>query len=103
MIRTKVLALGFGVTLGLTGIAAAIPTTSWAADCPTYPASTCITPGVTIPPATTSTGNVAFTNDGSALPFTGADIEQLSAVGGVALIGGTLLVARSRRRRRADA
>ena len=103
MIRTKMLALGFGVTLGLTGLAAGMPTSSFASTtaCP-YPLTTCSTPGVTTPP-TTVPDAIAFTNDGTSLPFTGADIEQLSAVGGAALIGGTLLVARSRRRRRADA
>ena len=36
---------------------------------------------------------------GGSLPFTGADIEELSVAGGVALVLGGVLVRRSRRRR----
>jgi LPXTG-motif cell wall-anchored protein len=46
---------------------------------------------------------VSTKSSGGNLPFTGADIEELTAIGGGALLVGGILVRRSRNRRRAEA
>jgi LPXTG-motif cell wall-anchored protein len=113
MKRTKVLALGFSTALCAAG-AAIMPAAAWADSTTTtctpstYPLVTCpptyggsggsITPPVDAP----APSAIAFSNASSgALPFTGADIEQMAAVGGTALVLGSVLVARKRRRARA--
>lgn len=112
MKQSKLLAFGFCATLGFAGLAAAIPSASWAdsTTCPNYPlVTTCNTPptygstGGSTPPTAgvTEPSGVAFTNSTGALPFTGADIEQMAVVGGSALMVGSVLVARKRRRARA--
>jgi len=115
--RTKVLGLGLCATSVLfAGATMVMPSVSWA-DTPSYPGCTstatsgpsCTPPSggntVTVPPATT--GQVVFTptepvtSASAALPFTGADIEQMTAVGGTALVLGSVLVVRRRRRAKA--
>jgi hypothetical protein len=41
-------------------------------------------------------------SSGGSLPFTGADVEELSVIGAGALVAGGVLVRRGRRRRRAE-
>jgi LPXTG-motif cell wall-anchored protein len=109
--RTKVLGLGLCATsLWFAGAALVMPSASWA-DTPSYPG--CTTTSCTPPSSgsnggtTAPAGQVVFTptepvtSASSALPFTGADIEQMTAVGGTALVLGSVLVARRRRRARA--
>ncbi len=114
MKRTKVLAFGFCAAL-CAGGAAVMPAVAWADSGTTtctpsaYPLVTCPPPsyggsgGSTTPtPVTPASSAIAYTNaSAGSLPFTGADIEQMAAVGGTALILGSVLVARKRRRVRA--
>jgi hypothetical protein len=105
--KSKLLGLGLGLTLATLGVAA-VPATAAFADSTCY--TGCSTPVSSIPPQVTPT--VVTTpapepplvqTNGGALPFTGADIEGMAAVGAGALVVGGLMVRRSRRVRRAAA
>jgi hypothetical protein len=115
--KRKLLGLGLGLTLSTLGVAAAaVPATAAFADTTCY---TGCTTAITSPPTTAPTPQVAPTvvttpaptpteppvvkAAASSLPFTGADIEEMAAVGAGALLVGGLLVRRSRRVRRAAA
>ncbi len=113
MKRTKVLAFGFCAAL-CAGGAAVMPATAWADSGTTactpsaYPLVTCPPPSyggsggsITPTPTTPAPSAIAYTSASGDLPFTGADIEQMAAVGGSALLLGSVLVARKRRRVRA--
>jgi LPXTG-motif cell wall-anchored protein len=111
MKRTRVLTMGFSAVLVAAG-AAVMPAAAWAdgttATCGPYPLQACPPPppqfggtGSSEPTPPTSSA-IAFSDaSGGSLPFTGADIEQMAAVGGTALVLGSVLVARKRRRARA--
>jgi hypothetical protein len=104
--KSKLLGLGLGLTLTTLGVAA-VPATAAFADSTCY--TGCTTPA-TSPPTTptplVTTPVVAPVEPkaaGTSLPFTGADIEGMAAIGGGALVAGGLMVRRSRRVRRAAA
>ncbi|MGH9016993.1 MAG: hypothetical protein ACRDY1_04510 [Acidimicrobiales bacterium] len=96
--KIRLLGLGLGSILTLAGVV--VPAAMASAD------STCYT-GCTAPPPSghvpdgpvVKTASVAS----SSLAFTGADIEEMTAIGGGALLLGGVLVGRSRRRSRARA
>jgi hypothetical protein len=93
--KMKWLGLGFGTMLTLAGVV--VPAVTASAD------STCYI-GCTPPPPSSTDGpkpvTDATTVSSGSLAFTGADIEEMTALGGGALIVGGALVRRSRRRSR---
>ena len=96
--KIRWLGLGLGSMMTLAGVML-----------PAMPAnaeSTCYT-GCPAPPPSSHDGPLPVTKTVSvssgALAFTGADIEQMTAIGGGALVMGGVLVRRSRRRNRANA
>jgi hypothetical protein len=105
--KSKLLGLGLGLTLSALGVvavpaAAAFGDASQPATCYTgctTPATGTSTP-VTVAPEPLSTP-IEPTQAPAAggLPFTGADIEEMAAVGAGALVLGGLMVRRSRRQR----
>ncbi len=94
MKRTFLLATGLASAAGVL----AVPSIALAQSTCTYPFAGCTptTPTGGTTPSTPAPATKAATS--SSLPFTGADVEQLAAIGGVAIIAGGLLVRRSRRR-----
>ncbi|HLM96866.1 MAG TPA: hypothetical protein VK283_11165 [Acidimicrobiales bacterium] len=108
--KSKLLGLGLGLTMSALGVAA-VPAAAAFADTSVQPA-TCYT-GCTTPATGTSTPvtvapqplQVAPVQEpaASGLPFTGADIEEMAAVGAGALVLGGVMVRRSRRQRQATA
>jgi hypothetical protein len=94
MARKALIGAGLAATsLGI--VAITVPT-------PAFADSTCYT-GCTPPPPTGGNGGgtpakVATAASSSSLPFTGADVEELAAIGGAAILLGGLMVRRSRRR-----
>ena len=108
--KSKLLGLGLGLTMSALGVAA-VPAAAAFADTSVQPA-TCYT-GCTTPATGTSTPvtvapqplQVAPVQEPTAggLPFTGADIEEMAAVGAGALVLGGVMVRRSRRQRQATA
>jgi hypothetical protein len=108
--KSKLLGLGLGLTLATLGVAAVPAAAAFADTAPTTCYTGCTT-AITSPPVTTATvttpvtepAPIAQTQAGSTLPFTGADIEEMAAVGAGALMVGGLMVRRSRRVRRATA
>ncbi len=96
--KMRWLGLGLGCTLTLAGVM--VPAVAANAD------STCYT-GCSSPPPSSHTpdGTVtkAQTASSTNLAFTGADIEEMTVIGGGALIVGGVLVRRNRRRSRAHA
>jgi hypothetical protein len=107
--KSKLLGLGLGLTLSTLGVAA-VPATAAFADTtcytgcssPTSGPAPMVTPTVVTNPAPTQAPTLAKAS-GGALPFTGADISEMAAVGGGALLVGGLMVRRSRRVRQATA
>ncbi|HUI02019.1 MAG TPA: hypothetical protein VLZ77_00635 [Acidimicrobiales bacterium] len=103
--KNKLVGLGLGLALSTLGVVVA-PTMA-SADSTCY--TGCSTPsGSTIPttPAVTqaTTPTLAKTEPiSSGLAFTGADIEEMAAVGAGALVLGGVLVRRSRKQRQASA
>jgi hypothetical protein len=107
--KSKLLGLGLGLTLSTLGVVAVPAAVAFADTAP----STCYTgceTSITSPPVTTAVtpvvtepAPIAKTAAGATLPFTGADIEEMVAVGAGALMVGGLMVRRSRRVRRAAA
>ena len=107
--KSKLLGLGLGLTLSTLGVVAVPAAVAFADTAP----STCYTgceTSITSPPVTTAVtpvvtepAPIAKTAAGATLPFTGADIEGMVAVGAGALMVGGLMVRRSRRVRRAAA
>src|ERR1019366_8021559 len=103
--KSKLLGLGLGLTLTTLGVAA-VPATAAFADTTCYTGCTAPatsppnTPLVTTPAVVPVEPKAQGTN---ALPFTGADIEGMAAIGGGALVAGGLMVRRSRRVRQAAA
>jgi hypothetical protein len=100
----KRIVLGAGLAVSLAGVAQ-IPSAAYGDSC--YP--TCNAPtvptngggGVTSPATSSNSGGQAPVQaPSSALAFTGTDIEELSAIGVAAILGGGLLVRRGRRRAR---
>jgi hypothetical protein len=105
--RGAVLAAGLGISaLGVL----AVPSAALADTTCVYPFTNCtptngpdngtavVNSGTLTAPPTASTSSIP-TASSSSLAFTGADIEELSAIGGAAIIAGGFLVRRSRRRR----
>jgi hypothetical protein len=100
--RRRILGLGLGLALGMVG-AGAIPATAFAdstcyIECapPTAGGGGSSSPvGVTAEPVTPVTAG----SSGSALAFTGADIEELTLMGVGAMAVGGLLFGYSRKRR----
>jgi hypothetical protein len=107
--KSKLLGMGLGLTLSALGVVA-VPAAVAYADTPAQPATCytgCTTPamGTSTPipaplPLTTPIAPVQEPAAGG-LPFTGADIEGMAAVGAGALILGGFMVRRSRRVRQA--
>ncbi|HTZ10412.1 MAG TPA: hypothetical protein VMB72_15170 [Acidimicrobiales bacterium] len=106
--KSKIVGMGVGLAMATLGIVA-VPVGLAYADTTTAP-STCytgcsapqqVTPPVTEPPSApvTTPAVVAPTQapTSSSLPFTGADIEGMAAIGAGALVLGGVLVRRSRR------
>jgi hypothetical protein len=106
--KSKLLGLGLGLTLSTLGVAA-VPAAAAFADAPTTCYTGCSTamtsppPTVPTPLVTTPTVEPKAQSTASSLPFTGADIEEMAAVGAGALLVGGLMVRRSRRVRQAAA
>lgn len=96
--KIKLLGLGLGSILTLAGVM--VPAVAASAD------STCYT-GCTPPPPSSHDGPLpatkAVTVSSTALAFTGADIGEMTIIGGGTLIVGGVLVRRGRRRNRAHA
>ncbi|HEY7948609.1 MAG TPA: hypothetical protein VID75_13105 [Acidimicrobiales bacterium] len=90
--KMRWLGLGLGTVLTLAGVV--VPSVTASAD------STCYTGCSSPPPSShqpTPATKVSVASDG--LAFTGADIEEMTALGAGALVVGGVLVRRSRRRR----
>jgi len=111
--KSRLLGLGLGLTMATLGVAA-VPAAAAFADTAPSTCYTGCTTAITSPPVTTATvtpvttpvtepAPIAQTQAGSTLPFTGADIEEMAAVGAGALMVGGLMVRRSRRVRRVTA
>jgi hypothetical protein len=107
--KSKLLGLGMGLTLSALGVAA-VPAAAAFADTAPSTCYTGCTTSITSPPTipitttvVTEPAPIAKTAAGASLPFTGADIEEMAAVGAGALMVGGLMVRRSRRVRRAAA
>jgi LPXTG-motif cell wall-anchored protein len=94
--KIRWLGLGLGTVLTLAGVI--VPAATANADSTCYTGCTPPPPSNDGPPPTK-----VVTVSSSALAFTGADIEGMTAIGGGALIAGGVLVRRSRRRNRAHA
>jgi hypothetical protein len=96
----KLLGLGLGVALSTFGVIVA-PAIAYA-DTTCYTGCSAPSNNVVTPPA--SPAVVAHSDPASGgLAFTGADIGEMAAIGGGALLVGGALVQRSRRQRRANA
>jgi hypothetical protein len=89
--KTRWLGLGLGVTLTLAGVM--IPAATAGADSTCYTGCTPTTPDGH-PPAAAVDAQVSSSD----LAFTGADIEEMTAIGAGALIVGGVLLRRNRRR-----
>jgi hypothetical protein len=93
--KTRLLGIGLGSILTLAGVIG--PTMTASAD-----SSTCYT-GCTTPPPSSHDGPPPVTKTvsvkTSSLAFTGADIEEMTVIGGGALVAGGFLMRRSRRNR----
>lgn len=110
--KSKLLGLGLGLTMSTLGVVAVPAAVAFADTAPSTCYTGCTT-SITSPPVTTATATVttpvtepapiAQQAAGSTLPFTGADIEEMAAVGAGALMVGGLMVRRSRRVRRVTA
>jgi len=107
--KSKLLGLGLGLTLATLGVAAVPAAAAFADTAPTTCYTGCTT-AIPSPPVTTAStpvvsepAPIAKTAAGGTLPFTGADIEEMAAVGAGALMVGGLMVRRSRRVRRVTA
>ncbi|HVC71025.1 MAG TPA: hypothetical protein VNC61_12290 [Acidimicrobiales bacterium] len=91
--KIRWLGIGLGTVLTFAGVV--VPSVTASAD------STCYTGCSSPPPSshepTPATKTVSVSSDG--LAFTGADIEEMTALGAGALVVGGVLVRRSRRRR----
>jgi len=100
--KVEKLLLGAGLSVSALGVAAiAVPTAAYAQENCTYNSGGAIISCTTVSAeGGTPTPSVtpAVSASSSNLPFTGADIEQLAAIGGGAVLIGGLLVVRSRRR-----
>jgi hypothetical protein len=111
--KSKILGLGLGLAVSTLGVVA-VPAAVAFADTPAATATpnTCYT-GCTTPltsPPTTPVPVVSVPIEpkaapvaGGGLPFTGADISEMAAVGAGALVAGGLMVRRSRRLRQVAA
>jgi hypothetical protein len=107
--KSKILGLGLGLAVSTLGVVA-VPAAVAFADTPAT--TTCYT-GCTTPltsPPTTPVPVVSAPIEpkaapvaGGGLPFTGADISEMAAVGAGALVAGGLMVRRSRRLRQVAA
>lgn len=93
----RLLGLGLGSLLTLVGVA--VPTVSASADTTCYTGCTAPTPTAHDP---FTTAKVQTAPAGS-LAFTGADIEEMTVIGGGALLVGGVLALRGRRRGRTTA
>jgi len=101
--KRKILGLGLGLAVSALGVVA-VPTMASADTSTCY--TGCSTPGGgTTPVQPVVTPLVAPTQEPASggLPFTGADIEGMAAVGAGALLVGGVLVRRSRRHGQATA
>ena len=109
--KSKLLGLGLGLTLSALGVAAVPAAAAFADTAPTTCYTGCTT-AITSPPVTpvvtqatpvVEPAPIAKVAGGGSLPFTGADIEEMAAVGAGALLVGGLMVRRSRRVRQVAA
>jgi hypothetical protein len=96
--KMRLLGLGLGSVLTLAGVM--VPAVAASADSSCYTGCTPTLPSGHVP---VTTDAKAVTVSSTALAFTGADIEEMTAFGGGALVLGGVLVRRSRRRNRANA
>jgi len=101
---TKRMGIGTGIALASVFV---VPTVAGAASTTCYTGCTpsTVSPNTVLPPSPPSTGGpqtaatTTIANGSSSLPFTGADIGELAAVGvGAVVIGGVM----TRRRRQAS-
>ena len=104
----KLLGLGFGAALSVFGVVA-IPSAAFAdstcytgCSTPSSGSNNSVTPAAPSAPAAAQTAPPSNPASGG-LAFTGADIAEMAAVGGGALLVGGALMQRSRRQRRANA
>ena len=111
--KSKLLGLGLGLTLCTLGVAGVPAAAAFADSAPQLCYTGCETT-ITSPPVASATSATTPTPvplaepatpvaASGGLPFTGADIEEMAAVGAGALVVGCLMVRRSRRVRRAAA
>jgi len=99
--RRRIMGLGLGLAIGIVGVGA-IPASAFA-DSTCYTACTAGGGGAP-PPSSPDPGTAKpVTASNGALAFTGADIEEMAAIGAGALLAGGLLVSYSRKRRTAAA
>jgi hypothetical protein len=89
--RTRLLGLGLGLTLTVAGVM--VPAATASAESTCYTGCTPVNDGGH-PPAEPVAAKVSS----SELAFTGADIEEMTAIGAGALIVGGVLLRRNRRR-----
>jgi hypothetical protein len=105
--KKRILGLGLGLAMSTVGVVA-LPTMASADTSTCYTGCSAPTSGVT-PPAEPVVAPVSAPVEptqapaSGGLPFTGADIESMAAVGAGALLVGGALVRRSRRHGRATA
>jgi hypothetical protein len=95
--KMRLLGLGLGTALTLAGVM--VPAVAASADSTCYTACPAPPPSGHQPTPVTKTDAVSS----SALAFTGADIEEMTAIGAGALVVGGVLMRRNRRRNRAHA
>jgi len=93
--KIRWLGLGLGTVLCLAGVV--VPSVTASADSTCYTGCSSPPPSSNQPTPVTATKAVSVSSD--ALAFTGADIEEMTALGAGALVVGGVLVRRSRRRR----
>jgi len=92
--KIRLIGLGLGSILTLAGVI--VPSVTASAD-----STTCYTGCTPVPPSSHDPLPVVKTESvsSSSLAFTGADIEEMTIIGGGALVAGGVLMRRGRRRR----
>ena len=97
--KMRLFGLGLGALLTLAGVT--VPSVTAYADSTCYTGCTPTTPNGS--PPVVKTSDITDAVSGGALAFTGADIEEMVAIGAGAVFVGGVLVRRSRTRRRTTA
>jgi hypothetical protein len=92
--KIRWIGLGLGTVLTLAGVM--VPSVTASADTTCYTGCSSPPPSADGPPPAVKTVSVPSSH----LAFTGADIEEMTVIGGGALVVGGVLVRRSRRRSR---